>query len=84
MAYGHLDPEGSRVWLGICVLESVRGRGFGRGMMEHLISTAAAQRLPSLWLKVDAPNTAAIALYQKMGFVIREELPGVSLIMERS
>jgi ribosomal protein S18 acetylase RimI-like enzyme len=84
LAYGHLDSEGSKVWLGICVLESVRGRGIGRSMMEHLIGEAAAQRLPSLWLKVDAANTSAIALYQKMGFVVREEQPGVALIMERS
>lgn len=83
-AYGHLDPEGDKVWLGICVAESVRGRGIGLEMMQHLIGEADLRKCPSIWLKVDAANAAAIALYRKVGFSVREEQPGLYLIMERA
>jgi len=72
VAYGHLEPENGIDWLGIAVIESSRGRGFGREMMKALIGEAENLKLKEIRLSVDASNTAAIALYRSMGFELLE------------
>ncbi len=73
VAYGHLDPEGGKTWLGIAVTETATGKGYGRMMMQALIGEARAQQIPALFLSVDNDNLAAIRLYEKNGFVLQEE-----------
>jgi len=68
MAYGHLDPEGDNVWLGICVAEDYLRQGYGEKMMQHLLSYANRNEVPSIILAVDKSNLSAIKFYNKFGF----------------
>jgi len=43
-------------------------RGLGRQLLEHLIRELEAKDVFTLWLEVRASNTAAIALYESLGF----------------
>lgn len=69
IGYGHLDPDGTKVWLGIAVIETWQGRGTGRKIMLRLLQEAANQHLPKINLTVDKNNIKAIKLYDSMGFV---------------
>lgn len=73
VAYGHLDPEGGKVWLGVCVSSRNRGKGYGRRMMQALLDEAARLRIPSICLTVDRDNRTAIRMYEKSGFKRVEE-----------
>lgn len=73
VGYGHLDKEGERVWLGIAVIESELGKGLGLKIMNELIKNAKQKKIKSLSLSVDKLNTAAIQLYEKLGFKKSEE-----------
>lgn len=53
----------------LCVLPIYRGQGFGRALMEALISQLKHMNTIRLYLEVAADNTAAIALYQRHGFL---------------
>jgi len=68
-AYGHLEQEGGRVWLGVCVQYSSRGNGYGSEMMGALLDHAARMCIDCIWLTVDTNNLTAIHLYEKLGFV---------------
>jgi len=54
--------------LNLCVRQSWRCRGFGRAMLEHLLGRAAASGAHEAYLEVRPSNTAAIRLYQTLGF----------------
>lgn len=69
VAYGHLDPEGDVVWLGIAVQERHWGRGHGARMMRLLLDSARGMGITALRLSVDADNHSAIRLYERYGFV---------------
>lgn len=56
------------IWLGIAVSEKWVGEGLGALMMKQLIGFAAEHKLPEIKLSVDNDNTAAINLYEKLGF----------------
>jgi len=68
IAYGHLDHE-EKYWLGICVTDEYRGKGYGTGMMKHLVDMAKKKNLPEIYLTVDADNIPAINLYKKFNFI---------------
>ncbi|XDD51530.1 GNAT family N-acetyltransferase [Leptospira sp. WS92.C1] len=68
VAYGHLDPEDTKVWLGIAVIEEAVGKGYGRKMMTFLIESAREKNIPVLTLSVDHGNQSAIRLYLNSGF----------------
>ena len=68
IGYGHLDPDGVKVWLGICISDKWQRRGIGTQMMNHLIREAKAHRLAEIYLSVDADNVAAIDLYKQFNF----------------
>ena len=55
--------------LNLCVGESFRCRGLGRQLMLALIDRAAVAGVSEAFLEVRPSNTAAIRLYQSMGFV---------------
>ncbi len=69
VAYGHLENEDGRNWLGICVLPKYSGKGYGNEMMLELIEKAKKLKLPSIELTVDKENYSAFNLYKKMGFI---------------
>jgi len=51
-----------------------RGQGLGRALMNHLISTARDQGIKSLRLDTMPHYVSAIHLYEKCGFVKRNEI----------
>ena len=78
VAYGHLDPEGDTVWLGIAVQEQHQGRGYGKAMMTLLLDAARGSNVLALKLSVDNSNSAAIALYEANGFTRVEQQDAIS------
>ena len=68
VSYGHLDKEGSKVWLGVCVIKEHIGRGKGKKMVNALVSFAKRNGIKEIHLSVDRGNVAAISLYEKLGF----------------
>ncbi|MCT4701890.1 ribosomal protein S18-alanine N-acetyltransferase [Enterobacteriaceae bacterium H20N1] len=52
----------------IAVDPAYQRKGLGRQLLEHLISELEARDVFTLWLEVRASNTAAIALYESLGF----------------
>lgn len=79
VAYGHLDPEGDKTWLGIAVTETATGKGYGKLMMQALIGEAMAQHIPAIFLSVDNDNQPAISLYEKNGFILHEQKEAIRL-----
>lgn len=80
IGYGHLDPEGETVWLGIAVAENYQGMGLGKLMMNNLLITARILELKSIRLSVDKDNRRAIQLYQQMGFEQIEEKENICFL----
>lgn len=52
----------------IAISPAQRGRGFGKCMMDHLISKAKASGCHAMFLDVRASNSSAISLYNKYRF----------------
>ena len=55
--------------LTMAVETAERRRGLGRQILSELIARAVAYRAAAIWLEVRVSNTAAIGLYQAVGFV---------------
>jgi ribosomal-protein-alanine N-acetyltransferase len=62
--------------LTIAVVPSARGRGYGRLLMEEALRRLYRERVATCFLEVDRANTAAVALYRKLGYVVRGERRG--------
>jgi ribosomal protein S18 acetylase RimI-like enzyme len=57
----------------VCTWPEFRGRGLARTLVAHVSALIAGEgRVPFLHVKTE--NAAAIALYEKLGFVVRREL----------
>lgn len=82
IAYGHLEKEDDKMWLGIMVSESEKGKGFGKVIMSYLISFCKENKFSNIFLTVDKNNLNAINLYQKFKFKIVSEFSERSLIMQ--
>lgn len=54
--------------LTVAVARSSRRRGLGRKLMDAVLRHLHGERAESLFLEVDETNTAAIALYRRLGF----------------
>ncbi len=54
--------------LNVCVREEFRNRGFGRALLANLLELAARSGATVVFLEVRPANTAAIRLYETMGF----------------
>ncbi|WP_435928991.1 ribosomal protein S18-alanine N-acetyltransferase [Dryocola sp. BD613] len=52
----------------IAVDPACQRKGLGRQLLAHLISELEKRDVFTLWLEVRASNTAAIALYESLGF----------------
>jgi ribosomal protein S18 acetylase RimI-like enzyme len=55
----------------VCVLESERGKGVGRGLMSQAESWALEQGSADIRLNVWAFNEAALGLYKELGYEVR-------------
>ena len=82
VAYGHLDKDGDKIWLGIATREGFTGKGFGKIMMNELILRAKQHGLDKIHLSVDTTNKVAIDLYKKFEFKNTGKT-GKILFMER-
>jgi perosamine synthetase len=71
VGYGHVEVEEGIPWLGIAIIESRSGQGWGKLMMFELIARARKAGLEELHLKVDRTNKNAIYLYSTFGFTER-------------
>ena len=66
----HLDPSRFGYCdIALAVAREWRGRGVGTALFETGIASARDRGCHKLCLSVFAHNTAAIALYRKLGFV---------------
>lgn len=54
--------------LNLCLDESLRGYGIGRGLLAHLVEDARRNRADTMLLEVRTSNKIAIDLYLKTGF----------------
>jgi ribosomal protein S18 acetylase RimI-like enzyme len=64
-----LHMDGSRLTFGICLAREIRGRGWGRALLETAITRATERGAPTLGLDVYAHNDVARRLYESRGFV---------------
>ena len=63
--YGFVAADIPELTLGVA--SQARGRGIGTGLMQRLLETAVADRMPALSLSVE-PDNAAMRLYVALGF----------------
>lgn len=56
--------------MGMGVLPAYRGAGLGRRLLADTLDAARAIGIERVELEVFASNTAAIALYRRMGFAV--------------
>jgi len=83
IGYGHLDYEAGKTWLGIALIEGYTGKGFGKKIMDYLLTYADESNLPEIHLSVDKENIAAVSLYNKLNFEIVKELNSAVILMKR-
>ncbi|MCL2162585.1 MAG: ribosomal protein S18-alanine N-acetyltransferase [Betaproteobacteria bacterium] len=55
--------------LNISVVHAAQGRGLGRRLLEHLLSSAQCSGIRQFFLEVRTTNLVALALYRRAGFV---------------
>ena len=69
MGYGVMSVgAGEAHILNLCIGETYRCRGVGRRLLTYLIERGAAAGMSEAFLEVRPSNTAAIRLYQSVGF----------------
>lgn len=61
------DTDGSYE-LAIFVLQPYQGAGIGTELVRTVLGAAQEEDIDRVWLSVERWNTAAVALYQKIGF----------------
>ena len=54
--------------LSIAIDPALRGHGFGRALMQAHLAQAARRGIRSMFLEVEEANSAAVALYMRLGF----------------
>lgn len=65
---GHTNPEGELLTIGVD--SDYRGRGYGRQLMDDLVTDAAARGCREIFLEVRRSNHHAIDLYKQVGFTV--------------
>ena len=58
----------------IAVLEEFRKKGIGRVLVEESIKGIVLKKCDEFYLEVRCSNTEAVRLYEKLGFVIKQQL----------
>lgn len=70
------EGKGTLHLVNLAVAPQVRRQGVASALLLHLFQRAEEQRVQKIYLEVRVTNGAAIALYQKFGFIITRPLPG--------
>jgi hypothetical protein len=73
MAGERMKPAGFTEVSGVCTWPEYRGRGYAGGLM-RLVTARILARGEAAFLHAYASNTAAIGLYESLGFAVRREL----------
>lgn len=73
MAGERLKHDGYTEVSGVCTHPDARGRGFARSLSAH-VARQIVERGETPYLHAYAVNTAAIALYESLGFKLRREM----------
>ena len=68
VAYGHLDLEDKKIWLGVMVIESKISQGYGKKILDYLTSFITINKLKNIFLTVDQENLRASKIFKKYGF----------------
>ena len=58
----------------VAVLEEFRGKGIGKALVEESIKGVKLKKCDEFYLEVRCSNTEAVKLYEKLGFVIKQQL----------
>ena len=58
----------------IAVVEEHRRKGIGNALVEESVNGVKLRKCDQFYLEVRCSNTDAVRLYEKMGFVIRQQL----------
>jgi len=76
--------EGHRGWMNyLAVAPRVRGRGYGRALVEHVERLLLERGCPKINLQVRASNPAAVAFYRRLGYAQDESISlGKRLIVD--
>ncbi len=77
---GGRDSTAHMAAVGMGIVESCRGQGIGRQLLEQVIEHCWRNRLVRIELEVFVDNAPAIALYEKLGFQYEGRLRKARLI----
>ena len=58
----------------VAVLPEYRNRGIGRILVEEALNGIKQRKCDELYLEVRCSNTDAVRLYEKLGFIIKQQL----------
>ena len=58
----------------VAVLEEFRGKGIGKALVEESVKGVKIRKCDEFYLEVRCSNTEAVRLYEKLGFVIKQQL----------
>jgi GNAT superfamily N-acetyltransferase len=72
---GNLGLRGEDAWIGgVGVVSSARRSGVGEALMRALHEQARERGVRRVWLEVIVENTAAFALYEKLGYELVQDV----------
>ena len=72
---GNLDVRGEDAWIGgVGVVPSARRTGVGEALMRALHEQARKRGVRRVWLEVIVENTGALALYEKLGYELVQDV----------
>lgn len=75
LGYIAVKPESDKLFLSkLYLLNEFRGKGYFNGILSFAERLAVKNGLSSLYLTVNKHNSNSIAVYQKKGFVITDEI----------
>jgi ribosomal protein S18 acetylase RimI-like enzyme len=76
--------EGHRGWMNyLAVAPRLRGRGYGRALVEHVERLLLERGCPKINLQVRASNPEAVAFYRRLGYAQDESISlGKRLIVD--
>lgn len=58
----------------VAVLDEHRKKGIGKALVEESVKGVKSRKCDEFYLEVRCSNTEAVRLYEKLGFVIRQQL----------
>ena len=71
----NLAVRGAEGWIaGVGVVSAARREGVGETLMRAVHDEARARGLRRIWLEVIVENTGAFALYEKLGYVVTQDV----------